>query len=190
MNTVEHIVECYFRYCKSCFTMTDVKIIGGNNRQCDLLAIDLVTNNQFHVETSVTHDLRWLRSEIDLQKLFDKKFLGIPPKREGLRTDHAKGKKYLDEILQTYHRVGFEPKKVRRVFVTWTLRQETNIENFIASYAAEYDLQIEVWRFRDTILPELMSKISTSNYDDEILRTLSLLKQYDLQMKQTNPSAF
>lgn len=35
---VEHIVENCFRYCKGCFTMADVKVYGGNNRPCDLLA--------------------------------------------------------------------------------------------------------------------------------------------------------
>ena len=74
MNAVEHIVESYFRYCRNCFTMVDVKIIGGNNRQCDLLAFNLATQEQFHVESSVTHDLNWLPSEDTLRETFDKKF--------------------------------------------------------------------------------------------------------------------
>lgn len=32
MNAAEHIVEAYFRLCRNCFTMTDRKVVGGNNR--------------------------------------------------------------------------------------------------------------------------------------------------------------
>lgn len=183
MNAVEHIVECYFRYCRNCFTMTDVKIIGGNNRQCDLLAFNLATQEQFHVESSVTHDLNWLPSDDDLRETFDKKFRGMPPKREGERTDHAKGKTYFDNILRTYRSVGFDPTKVLRVFVTWGVREETTLQSFLTSYEVEHGIHIQVCRFRDQILPELMDKISTSNYEDEVLRTLSLLRQRDLQVK-------
>lgn len=38
MNTAERIVESYFRHCRRCLTIPDVKIAGGNNRQIDLLA--------------------------------------------------------------------------------------------------------------------------------------------------------
>lgn len=183
MNAVEHIVECYFRYCKNCFTMSDVKIVGGNNRQCDLLAFNLATQEQFHVESSVTHDLNWLLSDSGLSEVFDKKFRGVAPKRDGGKTDYAKGKTYLDNIHKTYSNVGFDPAKVQRVFVTWSLREETVIETLLTEYAVKYGINIQVYLFRDQILPELMSKISTSNYEDEVLRTLSLLRQRDLQMK-------
>ena len=43
---------------------------------------------------------------------------------------------------------------------------------------------IEVISFRDKILPELMEKVSTANYDDEILRTFSLIKQYKRQTEK------
>lgn len=183
MNAVEHIVECYFRYCKNCFTVTDVKIIGGNNRQCDLLAVNLATQEQFHVESSVTHDRTWLPSEDALRAIFDKKFRGIPPKREGERTDHTKGKTYFDNLLQTYRSVGFDPPQVQRVFVAWELKKDIALQSFLARYAEEHGIQIQVWLFRDQVLAELMDRISTSNYEDEVLRTLSLLRQRSLQVK-------
>lgn len=163
--------------------MTDVKIIGGNNRQCDLLAFNVASQEQFHVESSVTHDLNWVPSDNDLREIFDRKFRGIPPKRESERTDHARGKTYFDNILQTYQSVGFDPPKVQRVFVTWGVRNETTLDSLLESYAAEHDIQIQVYRFRDQILPALMDKVSTSNYEDEVLRTLSLLRQRENQMK-------
>src|SRR2546421_409691 len=123
MNAVEHIVECYFRQCKECFTMTDVKIRGGNNRQCDLLAYNVATQEQYHIEVSVTHGMNWIprTKELLIERLretFDKKFRGTPQKREGERTDFTKGKIYLEKILQTYRDMGFEPSKVKRIFVT------------------------------------------------------------------------
>lgn len=100
----------------------------------------------------------------------------MPPKREGTRTDHAKGKMYFDSILRTYQNVGFDPLKVQRVFVTWSLKNETTLRNFLTNYATNYGIEVQVYAFRDQILPELMEKISTSNYEDEVLRTLSLLR--------------
>ena len=181
MNAVEHIVECYFRYCKRCFTMTDVKIPAGNNRQCDLLAYNAATQEQYHVESSVTHSKDWLLSTEQLREIFDRKFRGAPPKREGKKTDHAKGKTYFDNIIQAYRSVGFDPSKVQRIFVTWAVADEGNLESFLADYRSKHGMQVDVWSFRDLILPELMRGISTGNYEDEVLRTLSLLRQRDLQ---------
>jgi len=165
--------------------MTDVKVVDGNNRQCDLLAVNLVTQEQFHVESSVTHDLSWLRSDADLREIFDKKCLGVPPMREGENTDHAKGKTYFENILDTYRREGLDPLRVQRVFVTWGLSRKTEpiLQDFLESYAAEHGIHVQVMLFRDRILPELTDHVSTSHYEDEVLRTLSLLKQRDLQVK-------
>ncbi len=181
MNAVEHIVECYFRYCKACFTMADVKIHGGNNRQCDLLAYNLVSGEQYHVESSVTHQENWCPSTKELREIFDKKYLGVPPKREGSNTDYAKGKTYFDHIARTYTSIGFDPIRIKRVFVTWRVSDEGDLASLLASYEQDHHFRVDVWSFRDKILPELIEKISTSNYDDEVLRTLSLLRQRDLQ---------
>jgi hypothetical protein len=36
-----------------------VKVIDGINRQLDLLAINLITGDQYHIQTSVTHRTAW-----------------------------------------------------------------------------------------------------------------------------------
>ena len=184
MNAVEHIVECYFRYCKSCFTMTDVKIQFGNNRQVDLLAYNLVAKEQYHVESSVTHCENWSPSTDDLREIFDKKFLGLPPDREGKNTDRAKGKTYFDKIKQTYQGVGFNLSKIYRVFVTWVIPDKADLDRFLKNYGKNHGIRVRVLSFRDDILPALLEKISTSNYEDEVLRTLSLLRQYEFQAKR------
>lgn len=38
--------------------------------------------------------------------------------------------------------------------------------------------------FRDTILPALRDAVGTTNYDDEVLRTLSFIKEQDSQTKK------
>ncbi len=189
MNAVEHIVECYFRYCKGCFTMVDVKIQAGNNRQADLLAYNLVTKEQYHIESSVTHCANWSPSADDLWEIFDKKFLGLPPEREGKNTDRAKGKTYFNKIKQTYRGVGFSLSKIQRVFVTWSVADKAGLDKFLASYSKDNGIRVSVLSFRDQILPELMKKISTSNYEDEVLRTLSLLRQHELQTQKNPRSA-
>lgn len=181
MNAVEHIVECYFRQCRDCFTITDVKIQAGNNRQCDLLAYNLKTQDQYHVESSVTHDLRWAPLGERWREIFDGKFRGVPPKREGAKTDYRKGKSYLECIIQAYRNVGFEPANVRRVFVTWAVLDIDFLNCLLDEYLVEHGIKIEVMSLRDEILPELLEKVSTSNYEDEILRTFSLLRQRELQ---------
>ncbi len=181
MNAVEHIVECYFRYVRGCFTMTDVKVPGGNNRQCDLLAYDLKKKKQYHIESSVTHQENWAPSTDQLKDIFDKKFRGVPAKRAGENTDYSKGKSYLDHILSTYQKVGLRPSAIKRVFVTWKNDKQSEMKRFLAQYYKTTKLRIEIISFRDEILPALMNTISTSNYDDEVLRTLSLIRQRELQ---------
>lgn len=182
MNAVEHIVECYFRYCKGCFTISDLKIKSGNNRQADLLAYSLLTKKQYHIESSVTHCKNWAHSIEDLRDVFDKKFRGVPAAREGGKTDYAKGKNYFNSIIQTYRSAGFAPSKIQRIFVTWIVTDESGLRKFLVDYHKKYGIKVILLSFRDQIIPELRKAISTSNYDDEALRIFSLLQQCDLQV--------
>ena len=100
MNTTERIVESYFRLCKKCFTYQDLKVPGGNNRQLDLLAYDMKKGTQYHVESSVTHELSWCATWARLQAKFEGKFFGAPKQRDGPNTDFAKGKTYFSNMLQ------------------------------------------------------------------------------------------
>jgi len=98
--------------------MADVKIPGGHNRQWDLLAYNVATQDQYHVENSVTHQLNWCPNTEKLSGIFDRKFRGVPPRREGSKTDFTKGKTYFDNILIAYQRVGLDPSKIQMVLVT------------------------------------------------------------------------
>lgn len=187
MNTTEKIVESYFRLCHGCFTMADMKVINGNNRQIDLLAINLKTNQQYHVEVSVTHQENWCPTIEDLFPEFEKKYFGAPTKREGKNTDYALGKTYEKQIYKTYESVGLNPKTIKRIWVCWTVVDSDNIDQQMEQYCKKKGLKkntIEILSFRDVIIPSLMKKVATSNYEDDVLRTLSLLQQFEKQQKR------
>ena len=187
MNTVEHIVEAYFRICERCFTMHDVKVPGGNNRQFDLLAVSILTNRQYHVETSVMPG--FCPKATDLKELFDKKFRGLPERSDNPKGDHAKGKTYSKPIENAYHSVGVDPVRVNRVWVTWEVRDPENLESLLSVYEKENGIRVEVISLCDVIIPKLQEKVATANYDDEVLRTLSLLKQTKQKEIQTQQPA-
>lgn len=187
MNTTEKIVESYFRLCRDCFTMADLKVINGNNRQIDLLAISPKTDEQYHVEVSVTHQENWCPTPDDLFAEFEKKYFGAPAKREGKNTDYALGKTYEKQIYETYKSVGLNPRKIKRVWVCWTVVEADNIEGQLTAYCRKRGINkkaLEILSFRDVVIPSLLGKVATSNYEDDVLRTLSLLQQYEKQQSK------
>ena len=190
MNAVEHIVEAYYRLCLNCFTRSDVKVICGNNRQLDLLAINLVDGTQYHIESSVTHALSFAFHTKHLKEMFNKKFRGFPAERAGENADFAKGRNYEKEIRDTYQSVGFSPEKLQRVWCGWIVADYKNLNQFLADYKQETGLAVSVISFRDEVIPKLQATVATSNYDDEVLRTLSLLQQRQVQVKcsETKPA--
>lgn len=186
MNTTEKIVESYFRLCRDCFTMADLKVIKGNNRQIDLLAVNPKTGEQFHVEVSVTHQKNWCPNPAELFPEFEKKYFGVPTKREGKNTDYTLGKTYEKQIFETYESVGLNPNIIKRVWVCWIVVDADGLEAQLADYCGKRGLKkgsIEILSFRDDVIPSLMKKVATSNYGDDVLRTLSLLQQFEKQKR-------
>lgn len=188
MNTSEHMVECYFRLCRGCFTLSDRKVVNGNNRQLDILAYNLKEKLQLHIEVAVTHQMNWCPTRDELGIEFDRKFFGVPPNRMsnvGGQTDFQRGKSYFQQIEKTYSEVGFSPHEVKRVWVGWMLPNESEnhkplvLTHIPGNLSTEYE--IEVLSLRDLILPQLEEKIGTANYDDEMLRVMSFMKQRRLQ---------
>ena len=183
MNAAEHIVDAYFRLCRKCFTLSDLKVEQGNNRQFDLLAHDLIKGESFHIEVGVTHRPNWCPSINDLESRFDKKFFGTAPARADAtsgRTDHERNKNYFEQIEATYRQVGIDPATVKRVWVCWLVKgRDTTapLQHKICSIALGRDFDVEILGLRDLILPQLQTEIGTSNYEDEVLRTLGFLKQ-------------
>jgi len=187
VNTTERIVESYFRLCRGCLTYTDVKVHGGNNRQMDLLSYNLRTGDQYHVETSVTHELSWRATWPKLEAKFDGKYFGVPKKKEGPNTDWTKGKNYFPEIKKAYQSLGFSIQKVQRIWVTWIRPDDEDFAKNLSTYCRSKRIgknPIRVMSFRDELLPDLLKAVGKSNYDDDVLRTLSLLRQFEHQSKR------
>ncbi|MDT4289572.1 hypothetical protein RO575_08375 [Methylomonas sp. MO1] len=191
MNAAEHIVDAYFRLCRKCFTLSDLKVEQGNNRQFALLAHDLANGESFHIEVGVTHRPNWCPTVKDLESRFDKKFFGAAPQRDGAstgRTDHERKKNYFEQIEATYRQVGIDPAKVKRVWVCWLVKgcdTSAPLHRTIRSDALGREFDVEILGLRDLVLPKLQAKIGTSNYEDEVLRTLGFLKQSSDQKAAT-----
>jgi hypothetical protein len=101
-------------------------------------------------------------------------------------TDHARGKNYFTNIQRTYKAVGFTPSKVQRIWVTWVIPDEELFEKELLKYCRSKRIgrcPIQVVSFRDEVLPKLLSEVRKSNYDDDVLRTLSLLNQFKRQRR-------
>jgi hypothetical protein len=189
MNTTERIVESYFRICRNCFTMSDVKVHRGNNRQLDLLAACVKSQEYYHVEIGVTHMRTFQPVPTKLEKKIQHKFFGEPrviEKRRRRPKTAPTPKNYFKAILDTYHRVGFDTSKLKRIWVTWEEPLGRSLPQRIAKYCLENELPeycVEFLSFRDHILPQLMKEVGTANYSDDALRTLSLLRQRDRQAR-------
>lgn len=188
MNTTEHLVELYYRHCHKNFTYTDFKVEGGNNRQFDVLAYNKKYNTLRHIEVSVTHSIGWTA---DLQLLKDDlrfKFFGVPKNKRpnNPKTDFNRGKNYRNQIENAYQQFGFEWDEVIRVWCLWIYPSEQEvINNWKQELSQEFSIpkeNFEILSMRDEVLPMLTKSIGTSNYDDDILRTISLIDQ---RRKQT-----
>jgi hypothetical protein len=188
MNATEHIVESYFSLCENCFTNVDKKVIGGVNRQFDLLAYNPKSKKQYHVETSITHSKSFCVGLDELQPTFAYKFFGIQSQRvksNQMVRGQSLDKNLFQQILDTYTDVGFEVENINRVYVKWMFKEHSAREQ--VSYEMKNPIDnkpyiITVMSMRDYIIPKLSDMISTANYDDEIFRVLSLLKEREKQI--------
>jgi hypothetical protein len=181
MNATEHLVEIYFRH-KDCFTISDVKVINGNNRQFDLLAVNLIEKKSYHIEVSITHGQHWQYSLEGLKDVMQYKFFG------DIKSQSRSKKNQLESITKTYEKFGIDFKEVIRVWCCWCLPENPieEIDNWKHDLASIHNLDSDKFKLislRDEILPQLFDGIKTANYADEILRTLSLVKEQSRQTK-------
>jgi hypothetical protein len=166
MNATEHLVELYYRFHKRCFTIADVKIPQGNSRQLDLLAYGLKPARAYHVEVSVTPLARYQPTPAALVAEFRRKFLIRPQTR-------------MDAAYQV---LNLNPERVQRVFCCWQNPDAAAMNAASQAFANEAGFQVELLSFRDEVLPRLHEFVGTPHYEDDLLRTLSLLKQRQLQL--------
>ena len=96
--------------------------------------------------------------------------------------DIAKGKSFLQNVKNTYEIVGFKYEAVRRVWVCWAVNASLEeLQKVLDDCCKENGLNpgmITVVSFRDVILKDLLQTIEGANYQDDALRTVSLVKQF------------
>lgn len=166
MDTAEHIVETYIRYVKRWFTISNIKCKSGN--EIDVLAIDTKNNKKYHIEVSVhiTGAFRKLSSK-ELEKG---------------KSDEALRKRTLKffieskfnnlKIKDTLKEFGFLEGNYDKVIVTWDVEKSENMDRLLS------ENNIKVWKIGD-LLNEMITKIDTKFYSDDIIRTLQFLKLSD-----------
>jgi hypothetical protein len=165
METTEKIVEAYVRYVKRWATIPNIGC--GGQKEIDLLAIDPVTNQRYHIETSVS-------ISSGFSKLTSKPFATGDHKH---RMKAASARRTLGCFLQekfapqsvaeALEELGCDPSGVHRVIVTWDATPDAEEQAALNGIA--------VWKF-----PELMREIAdqaaqgNAYFADDTLRTLML----------------
>jgi len=165
METTEKIVEAYVRYVKGWATIPNIKCHG--QYEIDLLAINPVTNEKYHIESgvSVSQSHSKLTTNTYSEELL-KERINKPKQRRTL--GYFKERKFsAPEILVTLEKYGFIPGGYSQVIVTWDYTEEALSE-------AKWK-KIEIWDFKQ-ILFEITEKFKNerSYFIDDTLRTLQL----------------
>ena len=182
MNAAERLVELYFRFCRKCFTTTDVKVEKGNNLQFDMIAVSILGRKVkavYRVEVNVTHCLQHCPTKRKLFRNWGHKFAGKPWKSSRFRNRDSVA------IYQAYRGLGLNISKIHRVYCCWVV-PKGDTDEIISEYYEKRGIQIEILSLRDEVLPELRKKVGSSNYDDELLRTVSLLGVAEKQVPKPN----
>lgn len=165
METTEKIVEAYVRYVKGWATIPNLRC--ANQKEIDLFAIDPLTDDRWHIETSVS-----------ISGGFSA--LTSAPFEHGEHKHRVKqagarrklgfflAEKFEPEAVSTkLAEYGCVSGKVRRAIVTWDWKPGVQLE--------AKKLGIELWSF-----PELMEEIAElgakerAYFGDDTLRTIML----------------
>ena len=166
METTEKIVEAYVRYIKRWATIPNIKCDG--QYEIDLLAIDPVSLQRYHIESGVSISGGFSKLTT---KPFNSETLKIREKQAeqrrtlGYFTERKFGAKEVVEVLARY---GFKPSAYKKVIVSWGWTEEAGKEAGAKG--------IELWDFRS-----LMKEIAEASMDrrtyftDDTMRTIQLL---------------
>ena len=158
MEPEVHIAERYLQLVKRCFTMTNVMLEGG--KEVDLLAVNPISGEKYHIEVRVTIGRGFRLRMIDTQTKSGRK--------------HRRGMDTLNQIKFSPPTVVkaiteiFGSSEYRKVLVVWAVEEERVIEQTKSLYG------VEVWKMSD-ILSELLREVKTKAYRDDVLRTVQLI---------------
>jgi hypothetical protein len=161
-----HIIEKYFQEVLHCFTMTNIRCRNG--KEIDLLAIDPIKNQRYHVEARVSTAFP----------------LGMDATKTKSGRSHRNG---LDFMIKEKFNHPCVVRKVEEIFgtdqyfrllVIYSLRKGLNRNQFKIEAATKYNLLIE---FIGNMIDELVGRAEFMGSRDDVLRVLELV--YGEQMK-------
>ena len=169
METTEKIVEAYVRYVKGWATIPNIRCKG--QFEIDLLAIDPVNLDRYHIESSVSISGAY-------SKLTSKPFSEISYKDRVQETENTGEQLAIlksensdsEPVKGTLKNYGFIPGKYSKVVVTWGWEEDVP--------AVAQELKIELWDFKE-ILKEIADTFQKERayFTDDTLRTLQLFSK-------------
>jgi hypothetical protein len=154
-----HITERYLQLVKKCFTMTNIMLEGG--KEIDLLAVNPISGEKYHVEVRVAIGKGFRLRMIDTQTKDGRKHRRGIDTLDKIKFSHPTMVKAVKEI--------FRSSEYKKVLVVWDVEEESVIER-----AKERPYEIEVWRMSE-IISSLTREVKTKAYRDDVLRTVQLI---------------
>jgi len=153
-----HIVDRYMQLVKRCFTMTNVMLEGG--KEIDLLALNPISNERFHVEVRIATGKGFRLRLKDTQTESGRKHRRGLDTLSKIKFSHPTVAKAVKEI--------FGSNEYRRVLVVWDVEDAEVIGQARSKY------RIEVWRI-ENLMNQLALEVKTKPYRDDVLRTIQLI---------------
>lgn len=165
METTERVVEAYVRYVKKWATIPNIRCDG--QFEIDLLAINPVTNDRYHIESGVSVSGSYSRLTA---KPFSTDHLKTRVKQAGQRRTfgYFAERKFGDpNVINTLKTYGFEPGGYSKIIVTW------GWDKGVPELASQEG--IILWDFQ-VILREIAGAFvgDRTYFTDDTLRTLHL----------------
>jgi len=164
METTERIVEAYVRYIKGWATIPNIRCAG--QYEIDLLAIDPVNLNRYHIEVGVSISNAFSKLTA---KPFSREELKQRSKMPSLRRTigyFIERKFNVPEVIETLQGYGYRDD-YGKIVVSWSWAE-------VAEQQAK-DAGITLWDFRKMI-QEIGERFKRTNayFTDDTLRTLQL----------------
>jgi hypothetical protein len=154
-----HIVDRYIQLVKKCFTMTNIMLEGG--KEIDLLAVNPISGEKYHIEVRVTIERGFRIRMVDTQTRSGRKH------RRGIDTLNAiKFSPVKDAVKEI-----FGSNEYKKVLVVWDVEDRSVIEQ-----AKRHPYNIEIWKILD-IMSELVREVKTKPYRNDVLRTIQLISR-------------
>jgi len=155
-----HIVDRYMQLVKKFFTMTNIMLEGG--KEIDLLAVDPISKEKYHIEVRVATGKGFRLRLVDTQTKNGRKH------RRGL--DTLNEIKFAHPTVVSAVREIFGGCEYKKVLVVWDVEDGAVIEQAKSHY------DIEVWKISN-IISELTGEVKSRPYRNDVLRTIQLISK-------------